>query len=68
MDSTITHILHGIGQARHSYETAAKAWNRRSLTYYMGWDKHDAVVRRLRKHGFDDHSLPRWDGTSTIWL
>ena len=32
----------------------------------MGYDKHDTAVRRLRKHGFDDHSLSRWDTTSTI--
>ena len=24
------------------------------------------VVRRLSMHGFDDHSLPRWNATITI--
>ena len=32
----------------------------------MGRDKYDTVVRRLGRHGFDEHSLSRWDGTSTI--
>ena len=47
MDSTITHFLDGTGQARYGGETAVKAWIRRSLTAYMGRDKHDTVVRRL---------------------
>jgi hypothetical protein len=41
MDPTTTHILDGMGQARYSHEMVVKAWIRRSLTYYMGWDKHD---------------------------
>jgi hypothetical protein len=32
-----------------SHETAAKAWNRRSLTYYMGWDKYDMVCEMVGK-------------------
>ena len=32
----------------------------------MGWDKHDALVRQLRKHGFVRHSHARCDGTITM--
>jgi hypothetical protein len=40
-DSTITHWL---DVARRIHETAVRAWNRRSLTSYMGWDKHETVM------------------------
>ena len=32
----------------------------------MVWGKHDTGVGQLSRHGFDDHSQPRWDATSTI--
>ena len=32
----------------------------------MRRNKHEMMVRRLLRHGSDDHSLSRWDGRSTI--
>ena len=43
----IAHFLDGPGKVQYDRETAVKAWIRRSLTAYMGRDKHDTVVRRL---------------------
>jgi hypothetical protein len=47
-------------------ERDEKVWIRRSLTIYIGFNKHDrretavnAWIRRSLKH-----SLPRWDATS----
>ena len=65
-DSMITHRLEGMGQARYGPETAVRARIRRSLTIYMGWDKHDAVLRWPTMHGFDAHSQPTWNGTSAM--
>ena len=47
MHSTITHGLDGMEQARYGGETDVMACIGRSLTAYMGRDKHEMMVRRL---------------------